>query len=129
MNYKDLEVWKASMDLASLVYELTSKMPGEEKFGMISQMRRCSVSVPSNIAEGCGRSSHKQLSNFLDIANGSLFELETQLILSKKVKLIASNESELMALNRVRMLIAGFNRFIENQIEKKGNPSPKASQP
>lgn len=73
------------MALAKEVYLITSKFPKDEKFGLVSQINRCSVSVPSNIAEGSSRSSKKEFSHFIKIALGSLFELETQLILSNEV--------------------------------------------
>ena len=87
-RYKELDVWKKSMDLSFLIYELTKEFPSEEKFGLISQMRRCSVSIASNIAEGAGRNSNKEFKHFLSIANGSNYELQTQLILLIELNLI-----------------------------------------
>ena len=86
MNHKDLEVWKESMNLVEMVYSLANQLPGDEKFGLISQLKRAAVSVPSNIAEGWGRESTKNFVHFLRIARGSLYELETQLIISKELK-------------------------------------------
>jgi four helix bundle protein len=77
MMHKDLEVYKASMKLVGMVYELCKDFPKEEMFGLTSQMKRAAISVPSNIAEGNGRRSPKELNNFLNIALGSLIELET----------------------------------------------------
>lgn len=82
MEYKDLEVWIETRKLTKLVYDLTKSYPKEEIFGLTNQMRRSSVSVPSNIAEGCGRNTAKETTHFLFIARGSLFELETQFYLS-----------------------------------------------
>ena len=87
-NYKELNVWKKSLDLAVKIYEETDSFPSEEKYGLISQIRRCSVSIPSNIAEGSGRSTNKDFNNFLGYSYGSSCELETQLIISNKVGLI-----------------------------------------
>lgn len=87
-DFKKLEVWSKSMTLATQVYELTKNFPEEEKFGLISQMRRCSVSIPSNIAEGAGRKGDKEFANFISIALGSAFELETQLLLSERLKFV-----------------------------------------
>lgn len=84
MTHRDLEVYKFSMDFVVKVYEITKQLPSEEKFGLFSQSRRAAVSIPSNIAEGAGRSSTKEFKRFLDIANGSLSELETQLVLMEK---------------------------------------------
>ena len=86
-SHKDLIVWQKSMQLVKSIFLLTKKFPDSEKFGLISQMRRAAVSIPSNIAEGYGRGSRKEFGNFLLIAYGSGLELETQLILSKDLKL------------------------------------------
>ena len=85
MNHKDLDVWKNSMQLVLKIYKWIDLLPNGEKFGLISQIKRSAVSIPSNIAEGAGRSSTKELIRFLDIASGSLSELETQLILVNKL--------------------------------------------
>jgi four helix bundle protein len=77
-------VWKESIELVQLVYEITQKFPGDEKFGLVSQLRRASVSVLSNIAEGCSRSSNKEYKRFVEIALVSILELETQLIIAAK---------------------------------------------
>jgi four helix bundle protein len=81
-HYKDLLIWQRGMGLAKMVYQLTSGFPGEERFGLTSQLRRASVSVPSNIAEGQARQSTKEFLQFLSHAEGSLAEVETQLLLS-----------------------------------------------
>ena len=85
MTHKDLEVWKRSIDLVIKVYGLSNNITSDEKYGLISQIKRSSVSVPSNIAEGAGRSSKKEFVRFIDIAVGSLSELETQLIIIDKL--------------------------------------------
>ncbi|MGV3577548.1 four helix bundle protein [Brevundimonas sp.] len=84
-SYRDLKVWQRAMDLAVLVYELTRTFPKDEQFGLTSQVRRASVSIAANIAEGYGRSSKPSYLNFLRIAQGSLKEVETHLILSARV--------------------------------------------
>ena len=84
-TYKDLEVWQAAMELAVQVYRLTAVFPQEEKYGLTSQLRRAAVSVPSNIAEGKGRSSDKELIQFLCHSRGSLFEIETQLAIGERL--------------------------------------------
>lgn len=78
-HYKDLIVWQKGMDLTDVVYALTKDLPSEERFVLVDQMRRAAVSVPSNIAEGHGRQSEKEFKHFLAIAQGSVFEVETQL--------------------------------------------------
>jgi len=81
-RFKDLEIWKLSRQFCSEIYNITSNFPDSEKFGLTNQLRRTSVSVPSNIAEGYSRSSNKGFSRFLEIAIGSVFEIETQLLIS-----------------------------------------------
>ncbi len=85
-NYKELRVWQQAMDLVVKIYELTSGFPESEKFGLIGQMRRSAVSIPSNIAEGSRRNSQKEFYHFLGIAKGSLAEMETQVEIAEKLK-------------------------------------------
>lgn len=82
-NFQDLSIWQRSHLLTLEIYSVTKKFPKEEMFGIISQMRRSSSSIPTNIAEGCGRNSNPEMKRFLTIATGSSSELEYQLILSK----------------------------------------------
>ncbi|WP_282053539.1 four helix bundle protein [Maribacter luteus] len=93
-NYKELIVWQKSMDLVEKVYTATASFPIEEKFGLTSQIRRCAVSIPSNIAEGAGRKSKKVFRNFLEISNGSINELKTQLEISKRIGFHTKDELE-----------------------------------
>lgn len=81
-RFKDLEIWKSSRKFCSVIYFITSNFPDSEKFGLSNQLRRASVSVPSNIAEGCSRSSNKDFSRFLEIAIDSIYEIETQLLIA-----------------------------------------------
>jgi len=94
--HKNLNAWKYSFEFAKEIYNATSSFPADEKFGMISQLRRAAVSVPVNIAEGAGRKSPKEFINFLSIALGSIAELDTLLLLSKEFKYI--NEDAVMIL-------------------------------
>ncbi len=84
-NFKELKIWQRAIQLSLLIYKVSGSFPKEEVFGLTSQIRRCSVSVPSNIAEGCGRNTPKQLVHFLNIAMGSLTELDTQVIICKEL--------------------------------------------
>jgi four helix bundle protein len=86
--HKKLDVWKLSIELSRRIYDLTGGYPGEEKFGLVSQMRRAAVSIASNVAEGAARSSNNEFRNFLSIARGSLSELDTQLDLSQQLGFI-----------------------------------------
>ena len=99
-KFEDLKVWQKAMELVEQVYKISNKLPKEEKFGLISQIRRCSISIPSNIAEGAGRNSNKEFIHFLSIANGSLSELKTQLILISRLKFISQDKiNELLSLS------------------------------
>jgi four helix bundle protein len=86
-NFKDLRIWQKAIDLTAEIYSLLSTFPSDEKFGLVSQMKRAAVSIPSNIAEGAGRNSNKEFKHFLSISLGSLFEIETQLIIANKLEL------------------------------------------
>ena len=95
--HKKLNVWQLAMDIVEYVYNLTETFPAHERFGLTSQLRRCAVSVPSNIAEGAARNTTKEFINFLHIAQGSLSELDTQLEISFRLKLI--NQEYLLSLD------------------------------
>ena len=105
-NHKDLLVYQKSLDLVEMIYRDTRSFPVEEKFGLISQLRRCAVSLPSNIAEGAGRKGTKEFIHFLYIALGSLNEMETQMEISKRLKYLndLSDFNELF-LHVKRMLL------------------------
>jgi four helix bundle protein len=105
-RYKELKVWQKAIDLAVDVYQVTEKLPKEEKYGLISQINRAVVSVPSIIAEGAGRNTNKDFDHFLGIALGSSFELDTQLIISNRLKYLEDEkfqklESELEHLQNI----------------------------
>ena len=102
-NYKKLEVWNESVMLVTEIYLLTDKFPDKERFGLISQINRSSVSVASNIAEGAGRGSKKDFSLFLGYALASSFDLETQLIISNNLNFI-SNEQKEDVVNKLNII-------------------------
>ncbi len=113
-NYEKLIVWQKSMSLVEMVYRLTRAFPKEEQYGIISQMRRCAVSIPSNIAEGSRRGTKKDFSHFLIISLGSASELETQLKIAKRLefgKMEMYKETEDVLQEVLRML----NKFIESK--------------
>ena len=119
-TYKDLKVWQKSMLLARRIYEITLRFPVDEKFGLVSQMRRCAVSIPSNIAEGYGREGEKEHSHFLFISLGSSNELETQLILSHEFHYVSDEEySEIMDLN------SEVNKMLSSLIYTLRHPKPQ----
>ena len=91
-DYRDLIAWQKAMDLVEAVYQHTKRFPREELYGLTSQIRRAAISVPSNIAEGEGRDSKKDFYRFLSIANGSLREVQTQLMIAQRLDYITSEE-------------------------------------
>jgi len=93
-SHKDLFVWQRSMDLVESIYRVTTSLPASEQFGLIAQMRRSAVSVPSNIAEGYGRQATGEYRHHLLISRGSLLELETQLLLCRRLKYSSEQESD-----------------------------------
>ena len=116
-RYTELEVWKKSRELVSWVYSFTNNFPKEELYGLTNQMRRCSVSIPSNIAEGAGRNSAKDSIQFFFISKGSLYELETQLYLSFDLKYISEeilNET-LLKIQECLKLLNGFINYYKNK--------------
>ncbi len=112
-NFRKLEIWIQSMNVVKEVYEVIALFPIDERFGLKSQMSRCAISVPSNIAEGSSRTSIKEFSHFLDIALGSSFELETQLIIAHELFNIDNIELIEKCQNLQRM-ITGFKQKINN---------------
>lgn len=92
-NYKELVVWQKAILLVTDIYKLTKTFPNEENYGLVSQMQRAAVSIPSNIAEGNDRNSKKEFVHFLYIARGSLAELETQIIIAERLEYINQNQS------------------------------------
>lgn len=113
MNYTELDVWKYTRDLVKQVYLLTKSFPQEELYGLTNQIRRCAVSIPSNIAEGIGRQSNKETIHFLFIAKGSLQEVETQLYLSFDLEYISEEQLEdiLQKVISSKKLLNGFINY------------------
>lgn len=111
MEYKNLDVWIEARKLTKLVYDSSNNYPKDEVFGLRNQIRRSAVSVPSNIAEGCGRNSSKETLYFLFIARGSLFELETQFYISLDLEYI-NNELLTQIQNQITLCKKLLNGFI-----------------
>ena len=116
-SYRDLKVWQTGMDLAEECYLVTRNFPKEELYGLISQIRRASASIPANVAEGHGRKTRKEYIQFLYIAQGSLKELETHLLLSKRVKLGEEKviDSLLNRCESLGRLLSALIRALENK--------------
>ena len=125
-SYKDLIVWQKSVSLVKLVYGLSASFPSEEKFGIISQMRRCAISIPSNIAEGQARRTTPDYVRFVSIAQGSLAELETQLIISVELgycELETKHNIFALATEVRKMLNALRRSLMEKMDREKGKAS------
>ncbi len=109
-RYKDLEIWKLSRKFCVSIYAQTFNFPESEKFGLVSQLRCASVSVPSNISEGCFRKSNKDFSRFLEIAIGSCYEIETQILIATDLDFI-NKEISIVILNELNKIIQMTSKF------------------
>ena len=119
MYYKELEVWKEARKLVSEVYKLTLNFPKSEIFGLTSQINRSVISIPSNIAEGCARYSDKDTNKFIDIAIGSIAELDTQLILAQDLGFVIYDEDLVNLVNKVNALLQGLKKYVNTAINDK----------
>lgn len=116
-DYKNLNVWNKSIDFVMDIYEFVQQLPAQERYGLADQLRRAVVSIPSNIAEGQSRNSDKDFIRFLNIANGSVAEVETQLIICYKLKYIDNNKFE--GLSGKVNLLGAMLRSLINSIENR----------
>ena len=129
-NYKNLHIWQDGIKLARRIYEITSNFPACEKYGIVSQMTRAAVSIPSNIAEGSGRSGNKEFANFLSIAIGSIFELHTQIAICEQIGYIDNGtvkqlETQIFTLQQQ---IATYKQRIEGSAPRQGEASPTSGE-
>lgn len=113
-THKDLDVWKEAMTLVKWIYRLTVDFPKEETYGLVSQIRRAAVSIPSNIAEGAARNSNKEFIQFLYISLGSLAELETQLLLSRELRFLKNGEID-GSIVRIRKMLLGLIKHLRGK--------------
>lgn len=113
-SYRDLEVWQRSMKLAKRVYQVTQKFPTDERFGLTNQLRRASVSVPSNLAEGHARFGAGEFARFISIAMGSVAEIETQILLSADLAYLKAEASDelLSELETIGKMLRGLAKSI-----------------
>ncbi|MDX1406763.1 MAG: four helix bundle protein [Saprospiraceae bacterium] len=111
-NFKQLNIWMRAKELVLDIYRVSRAFPSEEMFGLTRQIRTSAVSIPSNIAEGCGRGSSKQLVQYCNVAQGSAFELETQLMIARDLEFLLENESSelLTEIAEIQKMIDGFIR-------------------
>jgi len=116
-THKDLDVWKISIEMVTMIYQITGNFPKEEMYGLTNQMRRSAVSVPSNIAEGAGRNSSKEFVQFLHFAIGSLSELETQLIIAFNLKYISNEQKQKMdvIMNSIFKMLSGLVQSVKKR--------------
>ena len=119
MNHKNLDLWQKSMDFVIQLYEITSQFPNNEKSWLVNQLRRASVSIPSNIAEGSGRGSDKDFIRFLYFSLGSLAETETQLIISERLKYLNEESANVLLseLNNIKRMQLGLIKHLKAKIK------------
>jgi four helix bundle protein len=116
-DFKKIQVWERAHHLALRIYKLTSDFPKDELYGLTSQMRRAATSIPTNIAEGCGRNSQVELARFVHIAGGSASELEYQLLLANELGYI--NESNYFELDKeIKRMLHGFEKAVQSNKPK-----------
>ena len=125
-NYKNLHIWQEGIKLARRIYEVTRTFPANEKFGIVSQMTRAAVSIPSNIAEGAGRNSKKEFANFLSIAVGSIFELHTQIVICEQIGYIDEKTAQELDNQTftLQQQITAFKQKLEGSAPRQGDSSP-----
>ena len=116
-SYRDLVAWQKAMKFVTAIYEVTQRFPSEERYGLTNQLRRASVSVPSNIAEGQARFSQKEFHHFLSMARGSLVEIETQLLIARNLKYLqpAKAEDLLATADELGRILNGLISSIKNR--------------
>jgi four helix bundle protein len=126
VSYRDLRVWQESMDLTVVIYDLTERFPRRELFGLTQQMKKAAVSIPSNIAEGYGRRTHRQTYSFLENALGSAFELETQLEISRRLRFTPANAYEEInsAIKKIGRGLSALMAHVERDARVFKRPRP-----
>ena len=117
-NYRELKIWQRSMDFVERIYEVSSKFPKEEKYGLTAQIRSCVVSIPSNISEGAGRGTNKQFKRFLEFSMGSINEVQTQIELAYRVRYLSQEIYEPLideALQIYKMVLGFYNSLKDDE--------------
>ena len=114
-DFKNIEIWKRSHQLTLEIYRAAQQFPKEEMWGLTSQLRRAVASIPTNIAEGCGRRTNAELANFLNIASGSASEVEYEILLAKEVGYISTeqNESWTREISELRSMLAAYMKKLK----------------
>ncbi|WP_404416370.1 four helix bundle protein [Vreelandella aquamarina] len=114
-KHQELRVWQQSMDLVEQIYTLTKHFPSEERYGLTSQMRRCAVSIPSNIAEGAARGSTLEFIRFLHIAQGSLSELETQVLIARRLSYLSDITACINNIQQISSQLGGLIKHLKSR--------------
>ena len=115
MKHQDLDIWKKSIDVVTVIYKITEKFPQNEQYGLTSQIRRSAVSIPSNIVEGCARFSDKDTLHFLSIAVGSIAELQTQLLIAKNLQYIENSDKITDELEIIKKMILNLSKYLKSK--------------
>jgi len=113
--HKDLDVWKKAIDFSVALYNLTSSFPDEERYGLVSQMRRAAVSISSNIAEGAARQSEKEFVQFLYVSMGSAAEIETQLIIAERLGFVKKDNQLFTDIDSLQKMLSGLIRYVKKR--------------
>ena len=114
-HYRDLIAWQKAMKLVTHIYEITKTFPDTEKFGLVSQMRRCAVSIPSNIAEGQARNTKGEFYQFVGIARGSIAELTTQILIAEQLGYIAEPKNTIQMADEVGRILTGLSQSLRTK--------------
>lgn len=117
----ELKIWNKAIDLTVDVYKATASFPSDERYGLTSQSRRAAVSIPSNIAEGAGRNSMKEFNQFLGVANGSSYELQTQLVIANRLAMLDIEllNPLLIKIDELQKMTYGFQQMLDKKINSK----------
>ena len=115
-QFEKLKIWQKAMDITEKVYLVCAALPENEKFNLTHQIKKCAVSIPSNIAEGSGRNSNNEFAHFLGIANGTTYELITQLLISKRLKLI--EEEKITPIVNELIEVSNMNFALQKTLKK-----------
>lgn len=115
-THRDLHAWRETMALVEIIYRATEGFPKAEYFGLVNQIRRCAISIPSNIAEGAGRNSSREFAQFPGISCGSLSELETQLELATRLGYLEAESDSARQLNRAGRIVRALRKAVRNKV-------------
>jgi four helix bundle protein len=117
-RHQKLEVWKDAIDLVESIYRLTATFPVDERYGLSSQLRRAAVAIPSNLAEGAARSSQREFSRYLDVARSSVVEIETQIVIARRLAMAPDDANLDSSLDRVFARLSALIRRIAEKVAK-----------